>query len=76
MSVDSEAGLAAAVESVRSQTLDVRQAWAARARAYVRDYYDLSSASREVALAEIFERSNATETRPVHLGEEPYHERI
>lgn len=57
ISVGDRASMVREITRLRSQTLEARQAWAARARAYVREYFDLSAESRDAVLDYLFPAS-------------------
>lgn len=53
-SVSTAESLRSAISDVRQQSPQQRQEWTSRARAYVRSYYDVSTAAREAVLADLF----------------------
>ena len=54
VSVADQAALLPEIERIRDEPFAAREIWAGRARDYVRRYYDLSSASHDAALAQLF----------------------
>src|SRR5690606_2895041 len=50
VSIGDAAALGREIEKIRAQARDSREDWVTRARSYVREYYDLSTESRDAAL--------------------------
>jgi hypothetical protein len=53
-SVSSAEELRSVIAELRRQSTQQREEWTRRARAYVRSYYDVSTAAREAVLADLF----------------------